>query len=235
MPSPKNSIVVQVGSGTGRSSSDAPHPPNINKRPVKKWSRQRYPGALLFNLASFVLPALYATLSKLCVANISTSLVATTDAYTYITVVAEVINEGLPRASWLIIGNHTTLTLPQRLTLTHTFILTQTLLGLLLSLTILAAAPRFAAAFVPAPASRRASIGYVRISSFSCLASAIEVAVATATRALDRPDVPLLLSSAKFLLNIALDLLLLSPFRVCARHQRTPASPRRPACAWPAT
>ena len=34
------------------------------------WSRKRYSGSLLFNLAAFTLPALYATLSKLWVANI---------------------------------------------------------------------------------------------------------------------------------------------------------------------
>ncbi|KAF4305967.1 hypothetical protein GTA08_BOTSDO06529 [Botryosphaeria dothidea] len=105
---------------------------------------------------------------------------------TYITVVAEVINEGLPRASWLNFGNHTTLPLPQRLTLTltltHTLILTQTLLGLLLSLTILAAAPPSATSASPPPAAS------------------------------PRPS----RSPAKFLLNIALDLLLLSLFRVRA-------------------
>lgn len=63
---------------------------------LKPLSRQRYPSALLFNLLSFTFPALYATLSKLWVANISTSLVATTDTYTYISVVAEVLNEGTP-------------------------------------------------------------------------------------------------------------------------------------------
>ncbi|KAK6422619.1 hypothetical protein LTR95_016652 [Oleoguttula sp. CCFEE 5521] len=62
----------------------------------KPWSRHRYTGALLFNIGAFVLPALYGTLSKLWVANIDSSLVVTTDAYTYIGVVAEVLNEGLP-------------------------------------------------------------------------------------------------------------------------------------------
>jgi hypothetical protein len=59
---------------------------------------------LLFNVLAFLLPALYATLSKLWVANIDSSLVTTTDVYTYIGVVAEVSNEGLPRAAWNIIG-----------------------------------------------------------------------------------------------------------------------------------
>ncbi|KAH7036396.1 hypothetical protein B0J12DRAFT_713363 [Macrophomina phaseolina] len=183
--------------------------------PLSLFHNLSYPGALLFNLASFILPALYATLSKLWVANISTSLVATTDAYTYITVVAEVINEGLPRASWLIIGNLAAHTPSQRLTLAHTLILTQTSLGLLLSILILALASSFTAAFVPAP-TRAASLTYIRISAFAALASALEVAVSTATRALDRPDIPLLVSSTKFLLNILLDLLLISTFHVGA-------------------
>ena len=55
-----------------------------------------YSGALLFNLGAFFLPALYGTLSKLWVANIDSSMVATTDTYIYIGVLAEVINEGLP-------------------------------------------------------------------------------------------------------------------------------------------
>jgi hypothetical protein len=57
--------------------------------------------ALLFNIAAFFLPALYDTLSKLWVASIDSSLVVTTDIYTYIGVIAEVLNEGLPRAAFL--------------------------------------------------------------------------------------------------------------------------------------
>ena len=43
------------------------------------WPRDRYAGALLFNFAAFILPALYGTLSKLWVANIDSSLVVTTE------------------------------------------------------------------------------------------------------------------------------------------------------------
>jgi hypothetical protein len=63
-----------------------------------------YLGALLFNLAAFFLPALYSTLSKLWVADIDPTRVVTTDVFTYISVVVEVLNEGLPRASWLILA-----------------------------------------------------------------------------------------------------------------------------------
>lgn len=54
----------------------------------------------------------------------------------------------------------------------------------------------------------------MRLSAFAALAAAVETAVATSTRALDRPDVPLLVSSVKFAVNIALDLLLVSRFHV---------------------
>lgn len=69
------------------------------------WTRSSYGGTLLFNVGAFVLPALYGTLSKLWVANIDSSLVATTDADACIGVVVEVLNEGLPRAAWNIIAD----------------------------------------------------------------------------------------------------------------------------------
>ncbi|KAL9010867.1 MAG: hypothetical protein Q9173_004242 [Seirophora scorigena] len=172
-----------------------------------------YTGALLFNLLAFLLPALYATLSKLWVANIDAALVATTDSYTYIGVVAEVLNEGLPRAAWLIIGDASLRSWAARLRLAHTLILFQSLLGLLMSLIFVGAAHAFAQGFVP-QASRGASITYVRLSAFVALSSAIETAVANATRALDKPDVPLVISGVKFLINILLDFLIISTFHL---------------------
>lgn len=176
-------------------------------------SRQRYTGSLLFNLGAFVLPALYATLSKLWVANIDSSLVVTTDAYTYIGVVAEVLNEGLPRASWNIIGDKANRSLAARHGLSYTLICVQTVLGFMMSVAFLAAAQQFADAFVPKNV-REASLTYVRISSFSVLSSAVETAVAAATRALDKPDVPLVISSVKFAVNIILDMIVISKFHV---------------------
>ncbi|KAI9788684.1 MAG: hypothetical protein M1816_006735 [Peltula sp. TS41687] len=178
----------------------------------KWWHRTRYTGALLFNVVAFLFPALYGTLS-IWVANIDPSLVATTDAYTYIGVVAEVLNEGLPRAAWVIIGDKASRPLSSRLGLSHTLILFQAMLGLIMSVVFVSAAEAFAKAFVPANV-RKSSLTYVRISSFSALSSAIETAVASATRALDKPDVPLIISSVKFALNIILDLLLISRFHV---------------------
>ncbi|KAI8152461.1 hypothetical protein K4K49_009488 [Colletotrichum sp. SAR 10_70] len=180
---------------------------------LKSFNRATYTGALLFNIVSFILPALYATLSKLWVANIDSSLVVTTDAYTYIGVVAEVLNEGLPRAAWVIIGDKASRTLAQRLQLTHTLIIFQSVLGFIMSVAFVAGASTFAKGFVPVEV-RGVSITYVRIGAFSAFSSAIETAVSSATRALDRPDVPLIISSVKFAVNIVLDLLIISKVHV---------------------
>lgn len=175
--------------------------------------RDRYTGALLFNLAAFILPSLYSTLSKLWVANIDSSLVVLTDANTYMGVVVEVINEGLPRAAWVIIGDEAARSIPSRIRLANTLIAVQTILGVILSIIFVAAAERFAGTFVPVEV-RGASISYVRISAFTSLASALETAVSFSTRALDKPDVPLVISSVKFAVNIVLDFLIISTFHV---------------------
>lgn len=140
----------------------------------------------------------------------------TTDIYTYIGVITEVLNDGLPRAAWVIIGDKTTRTLSSRLGLSYTLILVQTMLGALMTIVFIGASDQLAAAFVPAQV-RKASITCVRISSVSALSSAMQVAVADCTRALDNPDVPLLISSTSFLINIMLDLLIISKFHV--EHQ----------------
>ena len=198
-------------SNSGRSASPHDEPFRLH--------RDTYLGALMINLASFTLPAVYATLSKLWVAGIDPSLVVTTDTYTYIGVVAEVLNEGLPRAAWVIIGDKASRSLAQRLELTHTLILFQAVLGLIMSVGFVAGARTFVKGFVPVEV-QRVSVIYVRISAFSALSSAIETAVAAATRALDKPDVPLIISSVKFAINIILDLLIISRFHV-GTHEPT--------------
>ncbi|RTE84465.1 hypothetical protein BHE90_001074 [Fusarium euwallaceae] len=177
------------------------------------WHRTQYRGSLLFNLASFILPALYGTLSKLWVANIDSSMVVTTDAYTYMNTAAEAVNEGLPRAAWVIIGDKASRDLAKRLQLTHTLITFQSLAGFILSIVFLAAAPAFARRFVPSEV-RDASLTYIRISSFTVFSGILETAVATSTRALDKPDIPLAISSVKFAINIMLDFLLISKWHV---------------------
>ncbi|KAK3069947.1 hypothetical protein LTR53_011304 [Teratosphaeriaceae sp. CCFEE 6253] len=66
-------------------------------------------------------------------------------------------------------------------------------------------------AFVPVEV-RQASLTYVRISAFSALTSAIQYAVAAATRALDLPDVPLIISIVQFTFNIILDMAIISKY-----------------------
>ena len=61
---------------------------------------------------------------------------------------------------------------------------------------------------------RATSITYVRIAAFSSLFSVVQYATESATRSLDRPDVPLLISVAKNVMNIVADFLFLSTFRV---------------------
>lgn len=185
----------------------------------KRFSRSTYTGALLLNSFAFFLPALYDTLVKIWISKIDSSFVVTTDSYTYISTIIEVLNEGLPRASYLVIGDPTT-PLPIRLNLISTLIAFQMVAGLILSLVFVGAAPELAAAFVP-KSVRDASIGYVRISAFSALTSATETAVSLATRSLDRPDVPLAISLCRTAANIILDLIFLSTFRVHTVHPPT--------------
>ncbi|PHH72042.1 hypothetical protein CDD80_4819 [Ophiocordyceps camponoti-rufipedis] len=177
------------------------------------WARDTYSSALIINLVAFFLPALYNSLSKLWMAKIDPSMVVTIDVYIYISTLAEILNEGLPRASWSIIGNTSKRSSTERLAITKTLLLTQALLGLVVSLTLLIGAPSFARFFVPSEVRSR-SIIFVQISSFSALGSAVEAAVAAGTRALDQPDVPLILSCVRFVVNIVLDLLFLSSWRV---------------------
>jgi Na+-driven multidrug efflux pump len=170
----------------------------------------------LFNLGAFILPALYSTLSKLWVANIDASQVVTTDIYTYIGVIVEVLNEGLPRSAWLVIGDKSTRSIRERMNLAYTMIFVQTGLGILMTVIFLSCSKTLASGFVPVEV-RQTSITYVRVSSVQAVTSAVETALSASTRALDNPDVPLIISSAKFLVNIVLDLLLISKVHVGAR------------------
>lgn len=133
--------------------------------------------------------------------------------YTYISTIAEVLNEGIPRTAWLIIGDKATRSSASRLSLSYTVILTQAVLGFIMTIILIAAAESFASYFVPVEV-RKASLTYVRISAPVALSSAIQVAVSTCTRTLDKPDVPVIISSVGFLLNIVLDLLIISKFHV---------------------
>lgn len=136
-----------------------------------------------------------------------------TDVYTYIGVIVEVLNEGLPRAAWSTIGDKTTRTIRSRTGLAYTLIAVQMIFGTLRTIISVASAEKLAGAFVPIEV-RETSLKYVRISSVQAFSSAIEVTVSASTRALDHPDVPLVISSTKVATNIILDLLIISKFHV---------------------
>lgn len=173
----------------------------------------RYPGSLLFNLGTFFLLALYGTLSKLWVANIDSNQVVLTDVYTYIGIVAEVLNDAFPRSAWNVIGDKSTRSIHSRLNLAYTLIIATAAQGFVLMVIFLGYPEGLASAFVPEEV-RGTSLTYVRLSSVQFLTSATEAALSSSTRALDNPDVPLIFSSAKFAINIALDLLIVSKFHV---------------------
>ncbi|KAE8450667.1 hypothetical protein EG329_006012 [Mollisiaceae sp. DMI_Dod_QoI] len=191
---------------------------SLQQQPPKSWlkaviDRETYYGSLLFNLGAFALPALYSTLSKLWIAKIDSSQVVTTDVYTYIGVIVEVLNDGLPRTAWSVIGDKSTRTISSRISLSYTLIIFQAVFGFILTMIFISSAEKLAGAFVPSEV-RQTSLNYVRISSVEALSSALETAVSSCTRALDHPDVPLLISSIKFVINIILDLLIISNFHV---------------------
>jgi hypothetical protein len=60
---------------------------------------ESFTGSAIFNLLAFAPPAVYSTLSKLWVAKLSSSEVVTTDVYTYIGIIVEVMNDGIPRSA----------------------------------------------------------------------------------------------------------------------------------------
>jgi len=128
-------------------------------------------------------------------------------------VVVELLSEGLPRAAWVIIGGNSNRSLAQRHGLSYTLVLFQAVLGLITFVCFIAAAQQSADAFVPTEV-RSAALTYVRISAFSTFSSAIQYAVNNAMRALDYPDVPLVISSMQFAVNIVLEPIIISKFHV---------------------
>jgi hypothetical protein len=141
----------------------------------------------MYNMAANLLPAIYGTLSKLWLASIDNSLLSTGDAYTYYSIITEVLNEGLPRAAWSTIGDASSQNEIERFNLLFTLINVQAIAGALLSIIMIIVAPSFVSAFVPGTA-RSISIEYIRISAFNAFASTITTSVALGTRALDQPQ-----------------------------------------------
>jgi Na+-driven multidrug efflux pump len=177
----------------------------------------RYPGSLILNLGAFFLPALYNTLSKLWVANIDSSQVVLTDVYAYIGIVAEVLNDTFPRSAWHVIGDNSSRSVRSRFNLGYTLMIATATQGFVLMTVFVAYPQSLASAFVPEEV-RGISLTYVRLSSVQFLTSATEAALSSSTRALDNPDVPLIFSSAKFVINIMLDFLVISKFHVTKQN-----------------
>jgi Na+-driven multidrug efflux pump len=83
----------------------------------------------------------------------------------------------------------------------------------LITIIFLTASDKLTGAFILEQV-RQSLLTYVQISSVEALSSAIETIISSYTRALDHPNVPLLISSTKFVINIMLDLLVISRFHV---------------------
>lgn len=99
--------------------------------------------ALLPNAGVFSLPALHGPLVKICITDIDPSLAVITDVNTYIGTVAEVLNEGLPRAVCVTIANKRHVH-ESRLGLAHAPINFQSILGLIMTTVLTSVANVFA-------------------------------------------------------------------------------------------
>jgi len=117
-----------------------------------------------------------------------------------------------------------------RLSLTFTLISVQAVSGFILSIVFLFAAPAFVGAYVPGEV-KAVSVKYIRILAFDSLASTVSTAVSFGTRAMDKPEcapclrlassnellvysVPLFMSTVQTLIQIFLELALISTVRI---------------------
>lgn len=88
--------------------------------------------------------------------------------------------------------------------------------GLIMTGCLIVLADKLANTFVHVqdPHLKVTAVAYVRISSVVALSSALEVAVSNSTRALDRPEVPLIINTIKFFTTAILDAIIMSRARV---------------------
>lgn len=173
----------------------------------------RYAQTFGYNVVAFLLPSLYTVLSLLWTSRINAQLIATTTVYTYIGDIVDAFNNGLPRAAFHVIGNAQDYSPHERARQACSLIFVQAIIGLLLTIGSIAGARGLVQAFVPRDAWN-ASLEYVQLSAVHAFTSALETAVATSTRSLDLPQIPAGISIFKVVLNIALDLAIVSPFHV---------------------
>ncbi|KAI9099867.1 hypothetical protein DFS34DRAFT_680246 [Phlyctochytrium arcticum] len=175
-------------------------------------ARNTFAGALLLNFIAFLIPALYGTLQKLWIGQIDPSGVRVKDAWGWMTLLTDTATEGLSRVAYLLVGD---LTRPMgdRLQLATTLVLGQGFSGIFGASALAIAAPGFALPFFSS-AIKASSTKFVRVASFAAGFGVIQAAVEATTRSLDRPEVPVVISLCKTILNIILDAALLSPYRV---------------------
>ena len=103
--------------------------------------------------------------------------------------------------------------LVSRIGLSYTLVLFQALMGFIMTVIFLVVAESFASLFVPIDI-RQSSLNYIRISAPVALSLVIQVTVSSCMYASDQPDVPLLLNSTGFVINIILDFLFISKFYI---------------------
>ncbi|TVY82521.1 hypothetical protein LSUE1_G003878 [Lachnellula suecica] len=183
-------------------------------RIARKCHRKTFVGAVFCNFWAFFFPALHVILSKLLVGHIDPNQVATTKLYTWMSVAGLVLNDGLPRAAWTVIGDDTTRSRHSRISLSYTLILFQVVFGIAVSGILMASAERNAvspSATVSGGMSKT-SLAYVRYDAMSALTSAIEIGVFNSARALDHPEIPMLVNFVKFSLNMILDVTVMSQY-----------------------
>ncbi|KAF8428542.1 hypothetical protein EV426DRAFT_275687 [Tirmania nivea] len=212
-PQSRHSLQSESGATEGLLDGNIARAGVVPEELLPWWSRERFTGSVLFNVFTFLLPAIYMTMAKLWVSQLDSKMVVATDIYAYIHTIVEILNEGLPKVSYLIIADKSTRSIATRIQLSNTLIAFQATCGLVLALSFFIFAQSFADTFIPAPV-RGASLTYIRIASFSALMYATEVAVTSATRCLDRPDIPLMVNTVKICGNILLDILILSNWRI---------------------
>lgn len=120
----------------------------------------------------------------------STTIFRPPSMWATVMIASNVLDEGLPRAAWLVIGDRSSRGFAERLGLTYSLVSVQAVLGLVVSVGLYFTGFNY------------------DWYAFTTLFRTIDVAIANAARALDRPDVPLVMSAVAFTGNVLFDYLL---------------------------
>lgn len=163
----------------------------------------RFLGALAFNALAFLLPASLTTLSKTWLPRTDSSHIGTSNEFQCLDFTSKLLNEGVPRAAWIVIGDTASRTYSERLRLTHTLMLFQLVISFVVFLLFSMLADLFVTPGLSDENHGR-TLAYVRLIAGSMIPSAVETALVISSRALDRPDIPLVISFTNYILNIIL-------------------------------